>query len=315
MLGRGRLNLGALVLVLVLALVAAAVLVSTKMGARLGLMKATAVVMAGAVAARVSIKGWGSRHVGSGGRIALVRRRVLCGRSGGSGVRVWSAHWSGCRRGRTGIKSHANRRAHHLPLVSSPIVVAATPATPAAVSAMSRCSLRLGRASPLGSGMRIWWGSRRVGLAVGRLGRRLVLGLGAVRRLLLVDLGGVVGVVVLGRQRGMRRGVRGVLLGVLGMPLLLLLRRRRLLLILGLGRRAGVGGGIRRAVCGLLGVAVGVGRMGCVVAASIGAAPASAAVAAARRAVRRVATRGARLGRRRGRRRGPVVVRHGSSRG
>lgn len=56
MLGRGRLNLRALVLVLILALVAAAVLVAAEMGTRLGLMKATAVVMAGAVATRVSIK-------------------------------------------------------------------------------------------------------------------------------------------------------------------------------------------------------------------------------------------------------------------
>ena len=171
---------------------------------------------------------------------------------------------------------------------------------------------RLGWPSPLRSGMGIGGRRRRVWLAVGRLGRRLVLGLGAIWRLLLVDLGGVVGVIVLGRQRGMRRGVRGVLLSVLGVPLLLL--RRRLRGVLGLGRRARVGHGSRGPVGGLLRMAVGVGSVWCVVAAPIGAAPASAAVATARRTVRGITAWGARLCGRRSRRRGTVVVRHGSRR-
>lgn len=149
---------------------------------------------------------------------------------------------------------------------------------------------------------------RWVRLAIGRLLRAvLVLGLAAIRRLLLVDLRGVVGMVVLGRQGRVRRTLRGMLLAMVGVPLLL-----RLLGVAGLGRRAGVGYGSLRAVGRLLAVAIAGVRL--VVATSIGAASTSATVRATRRSVRRIPTGATARGRGgRSRRRRSVVVRHGSS--
>ncbi len=212
------------------------------------------------------------------------------------------------------VKSHPDRRTHHLLLWTTTAIVTATSsaasaAAAAAAAVRSRCGLRV--RSPLRGGS-------RVRLAVGRLGSGLVLGLATIRRLLLIDLGGIVGVVVLGRQRGVRRALWRVLLAMFGVPLGRLLRR---LGIAWLGGRSGVGRRGLRAVCRLL--AVGVARMVrlmrlmllvrlvlLVVAATIVATPTSAAVTATRRTVRGrgIPGRSACRCRRRGRRRRTVVV-------
>jgi hypothetical protein len=228
-----------------------------------------------------------------------VRRR----RSRGAAVRVWSAHWSGGGLGLVAIEAHPDRGAHHLSLWCASVIVAATStSSTTAISSVGRGLLRMG--SPLLDGRAA--GRRRswIRLAVGRLGSRLVLGLGAVCRLLLVHLRGIVRVVVLGRQRGVRCTLRGVLLSMLGVPRLL-----RGLGVARLGRRTGVRGGRLGTVGGLL--AIGVAWVRLVVAAAIGATTASATMTAARGTVRGIAAgAAARRGRWRSRRRGSVVVGH-----
>lgn len=289
---------------LVLILVAATVLVAAKVRARLGLVKAAATVMARAVG-RTAIKGRRVGHIGSWGGVALIRGGWVLGRRcRRSAVWVGSAHWSGAWLGMAVIKSHPNRRTHHLPLWATSIIVAATSAASAAVSSVGRRSLWM--STPL-------WDTidrrgRWVRLAIGRLLRAvLVLGLATIRRLLLIDLRGVVGMVILGRQGRVRCTLRGMLLAVVGVPLLLWL-----LGVAGLGRRAGVGNGSLRAVGRLLAIAVAGVRL--VVATSIRAAPTSATVRATRSSVRRIPTSATARGRwGRSRRRRSVVVGHGSS--
>ena len=93
-----------------------------------------------------------------------------------------------------GIKSHPNRRTHHLSLWAASVIVAATSAASATVCAVGRGGLRMGGPLRNATDRRGRW----VRLAIGRLRAVLVLRLAAIRRLLLIVLGGVVGVVVVG---------------------------------------------------------------------------------------------------------------------
>jgi len=257
-------------------------------------VEAAATVMARAVAS-MAIKRRRVGHIGSWGRVTLIGSGWVLGRrSRRSAVWVGSAHWSGARLGMVGVKSHPNRRTHHLPLWAASIIVAATSAASAAVRSVGRGGLRMSTPVRSTTDRR----GRLVRLAIGRLRAVLVLGLTTIRRLLLIDLWGVVGVVVLGGQGRVRGTLLRVLLAVLGVPLLL--RLLRLLGVAGLGRRAGVGGGSLRAVGGLLAVAVAGVRL--VVTTPIVAASTSAAMTATRRAVGGIAT-GATARRCRGRRR------------
>lgn len=207
-------------------------------------------------------------HIGYRCRVGLVGRRgVWPGRALSTVGCGWVgvAHWSRrCRLG-TVIEAHTDRGSHRLPLVPTAIVV--SPPAAASTTAAVRCLVRrLGMTAPLVSGGSGLWSSRWVDRTVVRSGRgrisRLAVGL---RLRMAVDLRCEVGVIVLGRQGRVCAWLLGMLLSVLGMPLLLLRSW-----VCGLrGLRARVGGIALRSVRrSLWAVAIGC-RGGLVVAASI----------------------------------------------
>lgn len=308
-----------------------AILVATKVSARL-VVEAAPSMMASAMA-RPAIKRRRRRrrrrrHVGCRGCIGLVvgRRGIRSGRGRRGSVGIGPAHWSGRCRGVVAIKSNPDRGSHQLSLWPTSIVVAAVAAvvavaavtTAPASSASAVCSwsrVRLRVSAPLlgrGAVLRRCW----IALAVGRLRRGRVRRRTAVGRLLLVvHLRRIVRMVVLGGQRsmgrvrGVRSGLRRVLLSVFRVPLLLRRLRIARLMMMMMGGMAGVRCRILMAVGGLLSVVVR--GMGLVVAAAVGTSATSTAMAATRRAVGWVAGRAtARRRRRRSWRRGSVVVRH-----